>query len=141
MIITRNGKELPQGVARIEKSILGEYKQILWRDIFAKRKANQEASLKFKRRPAEQNKPCYIWVFNNTGWLFSGWFIYIKTLDNDYALNSVPLGILPLAEKFESWAEEFSKIYAHKGFKRNNDQGILKARCILKAGRVEKIII
>lgn len=116
-----------------------------WKEIFAKRKEKQDSSIASKCRH-ETIKPAFILVFYNDSWIMGGWYIYIKTLKKDYALNfrtnwknegkhksmiekimyAYPSGIL--AFDFYSWAPFFAKQYQHNGFKRTK-QGLVKCWC------------
>lgn len=85
--------------------------------------------------------PCYVWVFHNDSWIMGGWYVYIKTLKDDYALNfrthrkelirkiieKYPCGLL--FDQFDLWAQAFAQQFRHIGFKRKKNQGIVKAKC------------
>ncbi len=154
------GKPLPDGVAYVVSngySGFGEktkWEPVTYKEILAKKVEKQAAELQRKRFPEKEVKPCFIWVFYNDGWIMGGWYLYIKTLHDDYALNFrnpradlllqvmnlFPCNIIPLAENFNTWAVAFSKIHAHRGFKRSKKQGLLKCRCVLIDGTLSEII-
>jgi hypothetical protein len=127
-----------------------------WKDIFVKRKIKQDLSIANKCRH-EKIKPAFIWVFFNNSWIMGGWYIYIKTLHKDYALNfktnwknegkyksiidkimqAYPSGIL--AFDFYQWAPHFAKQYHHTGFNRTK-QGLVKCLCkVNKYGELEDV--
>lgn len=151
-----SGKKQPYGVAYYQKDIMGNWKTVTYKEILAKKTARQLANLELKRRAASEIKPAFIWVFHNEFWCFGGWYVYIKTLTKDYALNFknresakqvemvmslIPLGVLPFEENFEIWAQEFARKFAHVGFNRTNNQGIMKCRCVIINGEITDIIL
>jgi hypothetical protein len=137
--------DLPREIAYLTNNGCGfdlkpDWKPVTYKDIFAKKKAIQECNIRYKRRHV-YIKPAYIWVFYNDSWLFGGWWIYLKTVKNDYPLNFkhntspglvkkimrlYPCDILPF--NFEIWAINFERTYHHEGFGRTN-QGLLKCHC------------
>jgi hypothetical protein len=152
MIATREGAkfwfgmDLPKHVISISRNHPGEdWKYYTTFDVLKKKRDKNEWALKYKRS-CEIVKPAYVWVFYNEGWIFGGWYIYIKTLKENYALNFrnncrneelhnsiikkimnfYPCGILPF--DFYVWAEAFEKTFHHEGFKRTK-QGLLKCHC------------
>lgn len=154
--MTRKGAEFWWNLNRKEKIIIPpevalysrdhvneDWKITTWKDIFALRKQRQQSSLNYKRRcEISKIKHCLIWVFYNNSWLYGGWWIYIKTLKKDYALNfkndrpdlvmkimtMFPCGIIPLKENFYQWAESFAKEYHSDSFKRKI-QGLKMCKC------------
>jgi len=146
-------QEPPKEVAYLIKDGYGvDWKPVTYKEIYERKKAKQERSIQYKMR-TEITKPCFLWVFYNNTWLFGGWWVYIKTLKEDYAvnfrnpdrmllskiINLFPCGILPLKENFSQWAEKFAKTYPHIGFKRTK-QGLKKCYCkIDEYGRIADI--
>lgn len=130
----------------------GKWNTIIWEEVLNERREKQQSILSSKRRIYTLIKPCYIWVFYNDTDLFGGWWLYIKTLKEDYALNfrttndrllkkimnEVNVGIIPF--DFYMWAEAFEKKYHHEGFKRKK-QGLLRCWCIIENNRVTDIIL
>lgn len=149
-IMTRSGAKtwwritLPYEVAYLYKDWHHEdWQEVTYKELLDKKIVKQQTELEYKRRCIKTNA-CYIWVFYNKSRIFNGWYLYVKTLHKDFALtfrnrnnklllkvmNLYPCGILPLQENFNQWAEEFARIYHHKGFKRKI-QGLKKCYCIL----------
>jgi hypothetical protein len=150
-IMSRSGAEfwwktkLPRHIAYLHKPHShSDWIEVTYKEILDKKIEQQKWELQIKTR-SNKIKPCYIWVFNNDYWLMGGWYLYIKTLKEDYALNFrnpnkeltlkimelYPCGVIPVLENFDSWAEAFSKTFSHKGFKRKKNQGLLKCFCEL----------
>lgn len=117
-----------------------------WKEVFARRKEKQESRIRNKIGRIAELKPCYIWVFHNDTFLFGGWWIYVKTLKKDVALNfrqmdrynelirkimdMFPCGVIPF--DFNTWAAAFERTY-HKDFKdkRRAKNALLLCRCLI----------
>lgn len=121
--------------------ITPEWKIVTYAELLAKKIARQSSKLNYKRRPDQYTLPAFIWVFKNVhAFPFGGWWIYLKTLKNDYPLNfrcsrdhvilrimeRMPLGMMPIKQNIEPWMKEFAQRYPHSGFKRKRFQGLLK---------------
>jgi hypothetical protein len=125
---------------------------VTWKDVFLKRKKRQDVKLGIKRASYDESitKPCFVWVFNVDFWIFAGWYVYIKTFKEDYALNFrqhnqdaidkimnlYPCGVIPMKENFDQWAKAFAKKYHHVGFNRKKDQGLLQCHCVIKKSKI-----
>ncbi len=159
MIMTRsaykfwNGSDLPKEIAYLTKNgfsgfgVEEEFKYVTFKEINDRKKQSQEQSLHSKRLH-DKKVPGYIWVFYNPGSFFGGWWLYIKTLKKDYAINFrerqkinttdimclLPMGVIPTSDNFDYWAEKFTHTYRHVGFKRKRRQGILKCHCFIDEG-------
>lgn len=137
-------EELPKEIAYLTKThphdewVPTTYKQLLDKKI-----ENQKCELRRKRR-CSSIRAGYIWVFEVPGFFFAGWWIYIKTIEDEYGINFrhernndlvvkamqlFPCGVIPLLEYFDTWAVKFAKQYAHVGFKRKRKQGLVKCWC------------
>lgn len=151
------GVDLPREIAylyHLGSNCFGEppkWEKVTYREILKKKTDHQLSNLNFKRR-SEVVKPGFVWVFYNTplmNMFFGGWYIYIKTLKNDYAISFrhernndliqkamklFPCGIVPLIENFERWAINFAKQYPHKGMGRIKKQGLIKCYCRIDPG-------
>lgn len=118
-----------------------EWKIVTYQEIHAKKRARQNLLLERKRRPDTRTVPAFIWVFKNIhGFPFGGWWIYVKTLKDDHALNFrcrmdhiilqimglIPLGMMPIKQNIDPWMETFASTYPHIGFKRKRFQGLLR---------------
>jgi len=135
---------VPKNVCYYEKdNPYDKWRQITWKEVFLKRKEKNVQNINRKLIiDCERIVPCYIWVFHNEqSCLFGGWYIYIMTLKNDYALNfrtsrkgkyteliekvkyMCPVEVLTF--DFEDWAKEFSKKYPKKSKKRNEEGAVL----------------
>jgi len=148
-------KDLPEGVAYVSRNYRHEeWVPTTYRQILDKKIATQQWQLENKRRYATKVAG-YVWVFNVDWFLFGGWYIYIKTRKHDYsisfrhernsalivkAMQLFPCGVFPDLEFFQTWAAQFAKQYAHKGFKRKRYQGLVKCWCnIDENGRLTDI--
>lgn len=81
------GMDLPKNVISISRNHSGEeWKYYTTDDVLKKKRSRNESALLMKRRH-DIVKPAYIWVFFNDTFIFYGWYIYIKTLEKDYAIN------------------------------------------------------
>lgn len=143
-IMTRDGAkfwwgvELPKEVAYRIKEIGEDWKDVTYKEIFARKKARQDSHIYMKRAHGEV-RPCAVWVFCNehgiNDMFFCGWYIYIRTLRGDYALNFrnprkdlimqvkqlFPCGLLPFDEIYdEPWFEAFEKKYHYPGKRKRN---------------------
>lgn len=143
-IMTRDGAkswwgiELPKEVAYCIKEIGEDWKDVTYKEIFARKKARQDSHIYMKRAHGE-TRPCAVWVFCNEHGIndifFCGWYIYIRTLKGDYALNFrnprkdliaqvkqlFPCGLLPFNDIYdEAWFEAFEKKYHYRGKRKRN---------------------
>ena len=74
------GKELPKEVAYLIKEIGEDWKEVTYKEIFARKKARQDSNI-YRKRAHEEVRPCAIWVFwNEPLWhmFFGGWWIYVR---------------------------------------------------------------
>jgi len=126
------------------------WEPVTWKDVFRERKENQEVHIWRKRFSEKtETKPCFIWVFHVDWFLFGGYWLYIKTLKKDYGITFregynkklilkvmelFPCGVFPDIENFDQWAENFTKTYPHKGFKRKKKQGLKRCFCKVSFG-------
>lgn len=165
----RQGREpfiVPQEVVYYYKNHPAEEWQVeTWQDIFAERKKKQDASISSKTKEGVTHlKPAFIWVFYNDPKIFpfyTGWYIYLKTTDNDYALNFTkgigtgykgeemihrimhryPCGVIPVPENFERWADAFEKTY-HRESKKKIRNALLKCHIETDGfGNLEDLIL
>ena len=132
------GVELPKEVAYCIKEIGEDWKDVTYKEIFARKKARQDSHIYMKRAHGEV-RPCAVWVFCNehgiNDMFFCGWYIYIRTLRGDYALNFrnprkdlimqvkqlFPCGLLPFDEIYdEPWFVAFEKKYHYPGKRKRN---------------------
>ena len=169
IVMTRRGAEFWWNLNRKDKMIIPpevasytrdhpyqKWKVTTWKDAFAERKRKQLLNLDYKKRCGiKKIKPCYVWVFYNESWIYGGWWIYIKTLKDDFAINfkhqrndkliikamkMFPCGIIPIIENFDKWAELFSKEYHSNSFKRKI-QGLKICKCVISEyGELEDIL-
>lgn len=144
--VTFLGKELPKGVAYLIKDWRdNDWKAVTYKEINARRKAKQDSNIHFKRRH-EEIRHCAVWVFyNNPLWsmFFGGWYIYIRTLKGDFALNwrsinkdliaqvknLFPCGCLPFDDDDDPvWFNAFEKQYHYHGKRDKNAIAFAKCR-------------
>lgn len=118
---------------------------VTWKDIHAERAARDRSNVRGKIRDGTQEiKPAFVWVFHNNTDFFGGWYLYIKTLKRDEAINFrgtnnklmekamslFPCGYIPLKQNFEPWMRAFAREFAHVGFKRTKNQGLAPCRAV-----------
>lgn len=155
--VTFWGKELPKGVAYLIKDWRDkDWKPVTYKEINARRKKKQDCNIYFKRRH-EEICHCAVWVFyNNPLWsmFFGGWFIYIRTLKGDFALNwrstrkdliaqvknLFPCGCLPFDDYDPVWFNAFEKQYHYPG--KRNKNAIAFAKCRFdERGNIKEIFL
>ena len=113
-------------------------------DILASKRRRQERQLARKRySPDPVIKPCFVWVFYNNGFPYGGWWLYVRTLKNDWQIDRhgtnlklpimklFPCGVLPIAENFWQWAEAFAAEYHYPTRKRPDKNGLALARAVM----------
>lgn len=161
-IMTRGGAEfwwgieLPKEVAYCIKEIGEDWKEVTYKEIFARKKARQDSRIYMKRAHGEV-RPCAVWVFwNEPLWhmFFGGWWIYVRTLRGDYPLNfrnprhdlvmqvkqMFPCGCLPFDEIYdEKWFEAFEKRFHYPGKRQRNAIAFCHCR-FDERGRITEII-
>lgn len=111
------------------------YKQ----DILEARRARQRRWLVTIMRDWEPVvRPCFIWVFRNDSAIYGGWWLYVRTLRNQWSMDGrsnsedlvtsimdmYPLGLLPMRENLEAWKIRFADEYHYATHKRPCDQGL-----------------
>jgi hypothetical protein len=129
----------------------GEF--ITFKQILDKRKKEQKDHLEYTlNKNYPELKPCIIWVFENRSWLFGGWWLYVRTLKEDFPIGFrsqnkefkvkimqlFPCGIIPLKECFEVWAENFARQYPHKP-KNRKKQGLIYAWAIVEGRELRRV--
>jgi len=144
-IMTRDGAkfwwgiELPKDVHHLIKDIGDrEWRPITYKDINARRVATMNFHI-YDKRAHEEVRPCAVWVFYNehgiNDMFFKGWWIYLRTLRGDYALNFrnarkdlimqakqlFSCGLLPFDDDYdEVWFSAFEKKYHYPGKRKRN---------------------
>jgi hypothetical protein len=118
-----------------------------------KREKQRDILQRIERNDHPEIRPCYVWVFYNDGWLFHGWYLYVRTgrRNECWAMNFqasryeklipeirnlFPCGVLPLPELFDEWAQAFSMQYARPTQKRSHHQGMVIARAVVGRGEL-----
>lgn len=107
----------------------GESELVTWKEIHQQRAERQREQLKQKLWTDERwrVRPAQVWVFENTSWLYGGWWCYIRTLHDTKWYGStrkgevregsalalelmrlIPCGVLPLRENFGEWMRAFA---------------------------------
>jgi hypothetical protein len=141
--------KIPSGISYYYYDYSLPWIPVTWEEVFKKRKEKQYSRLYTIRNSPSGNvtKPCFLWIFHNDSWIFSGWWIYVKLLKKDIPLNFrhceqyeklvnkimelYPCGVFPVKENTKQWTEAFSKQYRHTGFGRKKNQGLLQCHCVL----------
>jgi len=145
-------QDLPKHIAYLYSDYPGDWKEVTYHEILQKKIDRQNSNISMKRLPDLITKPAFIWVFYNDTWIYGGWWIYIKTLKEDYPLNFkdhlgykqlierimnlYPCGILPF--DFSTWASQFEKIYHRKRVRKK--EALLKCYCQITNNKVINII-
>lgn len=155
--VTFWGRELPKGVAYLIKDVNDrDWKEVTYKEINARRKAKQDSNIYAKRRHEEVHH-CAVWVFyNNPLWstFFGGWFIYVRTLKGDFALNwrcikkdliaqvksLFPCGCLPFDDYDTVWFNAFEKQYHYPGKREKNAIAFAKCR-FDERGNIKEIFL
>ena len=151
-----HGRELPKEVAYLIKYDGEDWKEVTYKEIFAKKKAIQDRNI-YMKRAHEEVRPCAIWVFwNKPIWsmFFGGWYIYVRTLRGDEPLNFrhsrknlimqvkrlFPCGCLPFEDTYdETWFNAFEKQYHYPGKRQRNAVAFCHCR-FDESGRITEII-
>lgn len=129
------GVDLPNEVAYMYKNYpWDKWVRVTYEEIFAKKKQRQDLNISRKRR-TDIVVPCYVWVFYNNCFPYGGWWVYIRTVKEDYAVNFrnydevrlidkirslFPCGVLNMEGSFTKWAESFERQYHRKGKRKKN---------------------
>lgn len=156
-----NWKPLPKNVASVYRTadcgfgIVDKWKPVTWDEVFKERREKQKEHLESIRgRDIVTVKPCFVEVFYNNTNFFSGWWIYVITLDKYYAvgfrdqnkqlilpiMKLYPCGFLPLKENFAEWAAEFARIYHRPTRERKKNIGMVAAWAKIDRGYLVEII-
>lgn len=150
------GRELPREVAYLTKNHPhDEWVPTTYAEIKAKKVARQQSELIHKRRCAKVVYG-YVWVFHVDWFLFSGYWLYIKTHKVDYGItfrhetnNYLVAKVMRLwscdtdtnIDNFEEWAAKFAETYPHVGFKRKEKQGLVMCKCAIdEYGKLTNVI-
>lgn len=114
-------------------------------DILRNKRERQARKLACKLRNTEPVvKQAFIWTFYNSGFIYGGWWLYVKTLKNDWQIDSnseltlkimclYPCGFLPMIENFREWKASFAEMYAYSTRKRLDLQGMALARVVVSS--------
>lgn len=125
-------------------------------DILSAKRERQQEELITKRLSYEDIvKPCFIWTFYNRGFPYGGWWLYVKTAQEDWGefrgvLNTdiilkimqiYPCGILPMYSMFEEWKAAFAKQYFYPTEKRPKKQGMAVAKAVINhSGHLKDVL-
>lgn len=97
-------------------------------------------------------KPCFVWTFRNEGFIYAGWWLYVKTLKKSWQIGGArgrsddmavkimemfPCGYEPVMENFTAWKAAFGETYHYPTRKRPMRQGMVMARAVVsESGRL-----
>jgi len=148
------GVDLPKGVISLSRDHPGsDWVAHTTKQVIAKKIENQNVILHWKRATSTV-VPCFVWVFYNNTFFYGGWYTYIKTLKEDYALNFrntnekiiekimqlFPCATLPAIQFFRQWMKNFAEQYHHDGFGGRKKQGLVQCWCLIdECGRLSDI--
>lgn len=93
-----------------------------------------------------QRRAAHVWTFFIPGWIYGGWHLYIRTINerwwirecDAFALSIMalfPCGLLPTPENFGAWKLRFARTYA-RGLDRQ--QGMVAGWIDLGSGRPKR---
>ena len=126
-------RTLPANVAYVVNG--REPRDVTWDEVMAGRRQRQAERMERIRQPAKPAvQPCYVWTFFNRQDIpFHGWYCYVVTRHGDTAVHgkyglgevtlaesimaAIPLGMLPLADNFDSWMEAFARRHPRRKLK------------------------
>ena len=137
---------LPRDAAGYESDYTG-HRNVTWKEIHARRTAEQNRRLEWKRQVDTENRirPAQVWTFFVPGLLFGGWWCYIRQFDGEticgdgykrdvtkdselalHLMTIIPLGLFPSPDNFERWTIAFAKEFPKTKTKRDSRKaGIL----------------
>ena len=142
------GIDLPKGVISLKRDHPGsDWIEHTTAQVLDEKRKKQVILLN-RKRAVSTVVPCYVCVFYVSSWFFGGWYTYVKTLKQNYALNFkcekidiiekimdlFPCGILPITNLSEKWMSAFATQYKHIGFKRGLRgwrQGLAQCWCTI----------
>jgi hypothetical protein len=111
-------------------------------DILNWKRERQAKELQRKRQPSRVGiRPCVIWTFYNQPFPYGGWWLWVKTLKDDWGIGwrgqyydmipkimaLYPCGLLPMRENFNVWKAAFAEQYPYPTRKRPEKQGMVVA--------------
>ncbi len=150
-------KELPPDVAYLTKNHPhDEWVATTYRQILDKKIAKQNGELQCKRAHTKRVAG-FIWVFYNKGWIFGGWYLYVKTLKRDFSISFgrdgdfnrkliqkvmglYPCGVIPMIDNFDEWSKRFATQFKRPSFKRKDKCALVRCWCdIDEYGRLKDI--
>lgn len=135
--------EIPREVAGWRTFVGGEKEVVLWSELMDKKREEQRKHL---ARLLEEEEPRWVpaqvWVFFNSGWLYSGWWCYSRTArgwkrmqatkgsvkeGTELALHlmrTIHVGVLPLEDwqTFADWCAAVAKRFPKKPTKEDPRQ-------------------
>ena len=128
------------GMKEVSQGRFGSYRlePITWAEVHQARRERQAERLEQIRMPAAPEwQPVQVWAFFIPGWLFGGWWCYLRTHkrqisgsgpkgnvheDSRLALElmrEIPLGVFPMPENFEAWMVELARQHPRRKTKRD----------------------
>lgn len=104
-------------------------------DILENKRRRERRRVEWQRRNWEDvTCPCFIWTFYNPGFIYGGWWLYIKTAKESFRvtfrndkemilkiMDLFPCGLLPIIENFDLWKATFAETY-HRPIKNRPEQ-------------------
>lgn len=130
-------------------------KPITKSDILYAKRERQRMELAAKRCSSYDSiiKPCFVWTFYNSGLVYGGWWLYVRTLKESWEIDLrrqgemvlkimrlFPCGYLPIFENFTPWLAAFAKEYHYPTRKRPVRQGMAVARAVALNDRLVDVI-
>lgn len=98
--------------------------KVTFADIRANKIAKQRRHLaRVLECAGPRRRAAHVWVFFVPGWIYGGWHLYLRTINNDWWINKCddlalsiikmfPCGLLPSEENFYDWKQAFAETYA-----------------------------
>lgn len=120
---------------------------VTYKELRAKKKALQDRRLAQIREIDQERRAAYVWVFFQPHWLYHGWHLYLRTVNDSWWLirmvggteltldimRALPCGLLPVMENFERWKEVVGRTFHRPG--RFKKQALIKGWLLLERGR------
>jgi hypothetical protein len=131
----------------------GVKEPVTWNQVMKQRRKRQALYMTGKRHISCFDKPALLWLFYCEEWFFNGWWLYIKTVKNDYSVNFrntrakeleqmcfdiFPLGVIAGLD-YDLWCEEFYKKFGVANPKKHKKTAFAKVRVRIECGSIVKI--
>jgi hypothetical protein len=131
----------------------GVKEPVTWDQVMKQRRERQSLEMTDKRHIGSFDKPALLWLFYCEAWFFNGWWLYVKTVKDDYSVNfrntraeelkQMCFDIFPLGVSagfdYDLWCEEFYKKFGVANPKKHKKTAFAKVRVRIECGKIVKI--